>query len=253
MIEHPDDEWMAEWFDDDGALYKAESTGDYSYRGDDPDAYDEVFDQEAGKENTDLEPLMEFLEFINDSDDATFAAELDEYLDVESFATYLAMQELVDNFDDIDGPGNNSYLHWDADSGRFTVVPWDHNLAFGARNGPGGGEVVGGGLGGERPEGAPDLPPDIAGAPPVGEDGDFTGRGPGGGMGRSNVLVERYLAMDEFDALYEQQLESLRAALFDSGVADEVLAAWAEVVESSGLVDSTVIAEESATIATSFG
>jgi spore coat protein CotH len=41
VIEHPDDTWLTEAFDDPGALYKAESTGDYNYRGDDPEAYDE--------------------------------------------------------------------------------------------------------------------------------------------------------------------------------------------------------------------
>ena len=105
VIDHPDDVWMAEVLDGDGALYKAESTGDYSYRGDDESAYDEVFDQEAGTDNTDLTPLIEFLDFINNADDATFAAELGDHLDVDSFATYLAMQELIGNFDDIDGPG----------------------------------------------------------------------------------------------------------------------------------------------------
>ena len=107
VIEHPDDVWMDANLDADGALYKAESTGDYSYRGDDPDAYDEVFDQEAGKDNADLTPLTEFLDFINNADDATFEAELSDHLDVEAFADYLAMMDLVDNFDDIDGPGNN--------------------------------------------------------------------------------------------------------------------------------------------------
>ena len=131
VIENPDDLWMADNFDISGALYKAESTGDYSYRGDDPDSYDEVFDQEAGKTNADLTPLIEFLDFINNSDDATFNTELFKHFDVDSFATYLAMQELVANFDDIDGPGNNSYLYYDPKSGQFTVVAWDHNLAFG--------------------------------------------------------------------------------------------------------------------------
>ena len=36
-------------FDTEGILYKAESGGDYSYRGDDPEAYDEVFDQETDR------------------------------------------------------------------------------------------------------------------------------------------------------------------------------------------------------------
>ena len=48
VIDSPDGEWMAEEFSDTGALYKAESTGDWSYRGDDSGSYDDVFDQEAG-------------------------------------------------------------------------------------------------------------------------------------------------------------------------------------------------------------
>ena len=123
VIENPDDLWMADNFDIGGALYKAESTGDYSYRGDDPDSYDEVFDQEAGKDNADLTPLIEFLDFINNSDDATFNAELSKRLDVDSFATYLAMEELMANFDDIDGPGNNSYLYYDT-QGRHGSRWW---------------------------------------------------------------------------------------------------------------------------------
>ncbi|MGB5185637.1 MAG: CotH kinase family protein, partial [Acidimicrobiia bacterium] len=184
-IEHPDDVWMDDNFADDGALYKAESTGDYSYRGDDPEAYDEVFDQEAGKDNEDLTPLIEFLDFINNTDDATFNAELADHLDIESFATYLAMQDLIDNFDDINGPGNNSYLYYDSDTEVFTVVAWDHNLAFGVRNndafGPGGaaagdtgvapaggpGGAPGGDPGGGQPNGAGLQPP--AGGPLEGQ------------------------------------------------------------------------------------
>ena len=73
-----------------------------------------------------------FLQFLNESDDETFAAELPERLDVDAFARYLAMMDLVANFDDIDGPGNNAYLWYDVATEQFTVVPWDMNLAFGA-------------------------------------------------------------------------------------------------------------------------
>ena len=49
------------------------------------------------------------------------------------------MMDLLENFDDIDGPGNNAYLRWDAATGTFTIVPWDMNLAFGTGiGGPGG-------------------------------------------------------------------------------------------------------------------
>ncbi len=136
-IESPNDDWEESTFDTDGILYKAESTGDYSYRGTDPKAYDEIFDQESDTDNENLAPLISFLDFINNSSDAAFAADLGKHLDVAAFARYLALQELVGNFDDIDGPGNNSYLRYDETTKQFTVLSWDLNLAFNA--GPGGG------------------------------------------------------------------------------------------------------------------
>lgn len=242
VIDHPDDVWMSEVLDGDGALYKAESTGDYSYRGDDEAAYEEVFDQEAGTANTDLTPLIEFLDFINNADDATFAAELADRLDVDAFATYLAVQELIGNFDDIDGPGNNSYLYWDADTGVFTVIPWDHNLAFGGMGGMGGMRSMGG-TGADR-----ELLPAVDGdfVPPGGD-----ARG-GAGFGRSNILVQRFLAEESFAAQYEAALAELRAELYDSGLAADLLAQWAEIVDASGLVEGATVVSEAAGVATFF-
>jgi spore coat protein CotH len=256
-IEHPDDDaWQEAAFDSDGALYKAESTGDWSYRGDNPDDYDEIWDQEGGKDVADLTPLIEFLQFLNESDDATFAAELPERLDVDSFATYLAMMDLVANFDDIDGPGNNAYLWYDTDSGQFTVVPWDMNLAF-SEGGFGGG----GGPGGVRPGGLPSdgslpedlelpggtLPEDFQ--PPGGgslPDGADPGQIGGGMFGRSNILVERFHANAEFEALYQQKLTELRSELYDSGTADEILARWVATLteHATDLIDAATISEE---------
>lgn len=240
VVQIPDDVWMAENFSADGALYKAESTGDYTYRGDDPDAYDEVFDQEAGDDNADLTPLIEFLDFVNNTDDATFSAELADHLDVEAFATYLAMMDLVDNFDDIDGPGNNSYLYYDTTTGVFTVVPWDFNLAFGVQNGGGGGDATaagggGGGFGGrgERPAG----------------DGAAVAGGPAGrGGDGSNVLAERFRADADFAALYEAALADLEAELFTSGHAQDVLEAWVATLSGSDLIDAETLAAEAAAI-----
>lgn len=240
VIEHPDDTWMAENFDSGGALYKAEATGDYQYRGSDPDAYDEVFDQEAGADNADLSPLIEFLDFINNSDGETFNAELADRLEIERFATYLAMQELIGNFDDIDGPGNNSYLYYDVGGGMFTVVAWDHNLAFG---GFGGGGVRGGGRG-------------FGGG---GEDDGFGGQdedgpggfGPGGFGSGGNVLVERFLANEEWNALYEQKLADLTEQLIDSGTAQQVLESWVDLLtsEATDLVSDSTVAQDADQIA----
>jgi spore coat protein CotH len=255
-IEHPDDVWMDTVLGENGALYKAESTGDFSYRGTDPDAYDEVFDQEAGKDVTDLGPLMELLRFINESDDATFAAELPARLDVDAFATYLAMMDLTGNFDDIDGPGNNAYLYWDAGTGVFTVVPWDMNLAFGGfGRGMGGGGFGEGRPGaGARPE-RPDRPvPDASGAPRVRGQGGIPGSVPDGApgrFGRGNILVERFHADAGFEARYQERLVELRAELYASGLGTTILETWVTMLsaDATHLVDAATIEQEAAAIA----
>ena len=61
----------------------------------------------------------------------------------------------------------------------------------------------------------------------------------------TNILVERFLAVEEWNALYEQRLSDLQAELLDSGVADSVLERWAAIITSSGLVDADTIATES--------
>ena len=139
VVQALDESWESENFATDGLLYKSEAGGDWTYRGTDPDSYTDVFDQETGDD--DLSPLIDFLDFLNNSSDAEFARGLAARLDVEAFARYLAFEDLVGNTDDIDGPGNNSYLRYDATSGGFTVVAWDHNLAFGGMGGSGGGSA----------------------------------------------------------------------------------------------------------------
>jgi len=275
VMELPDDEWMEATFGDDGSLYKAESTGNWSYRGDDPDAYDEVFDLEAG-DDEDLSHLTAFLDFLNNADDETFYAELDDWLDTDSFATYLAIQELIANEDDINGRGNNAYLYYDPDAEQFTVVPWDHNLAFSGIGGdmmPGGEVAPGDGvIPGDRPNPGAGLAPggdtgfeDIAlqtdietaqPAPGGGDPREQRENRPGADMGlaTSNVLVDRFLADDEYEALYESELERLTAELYESGTAAEILEKWVTLLENEAgdLVSSATIESEAAAISRFF-
>jgi spore coat protein CotH len=266
-IENPDDDaWQEANFESEGALYKAESTGDWSYRGDDPADYEEVFDQEGGSDVADLTPLIDFLQFLNESDDATFAAELSERLDVDSFATYLAMMEVVANFDDIDGPGNNAYLWYDVEAEQFTVVPWDLNLAFGAMGDLGGGGMPGGDGSGETPEIPEDFDPsqipegaELPGGGEIPEDFDPSqipgdAEPGGGGFGRSNELVERFHANEDFEALYQEKLTELRESLYGGEVADEILTTWADTLKqhATDFVDEATIDEEAASIAEMF-
>ncbi len=257
VVQALDEAWEFENFTTAGLLYKSEAGGDWAWRGTDPDSYTDVFDQETGDD--DLSPLIDFLDFLNNSTDAEFEEGLASRLDVEAFARYLAFEDLVGNTDDIDGPGNNSYLRYDAESGGFTVVAWDHNLAFGGMGGPGGPGGVGGPGGsrgemGERPEGMPDgmEPPDgmradvPEGERPEGERGEMPGGMTGGMPGGSNVLVERFTAVEAWAHLVEQARADLVESLYSSGRADEIIDQWADLLTSQAgdLVDADIVTEE---------
>ena len=242
VIELPNDQWADDAFAKGGKLYKADSTGDYSYRGTDPADYATAWEQDGGSK--DLTPLIDFLDFVNNSTDEDFAAQLPQRLDVQAFARYLAFEDLINNFDDIAGPGNNSYLYFDTATNLFTVVAWDHNLAFTSGFGPGGGNPGGGPPGGE-----PGLPFDPANlpqgcvlpGPPA--NGEPTAADAGNPFNRTNPLVNRFESNDQFAAMYDQAKATLTKDLFSSGAAQQSLETWTQVMTNAGLVKQTELTQ----------
>lgn len=272
VLDSPD----ALWADDlgDGVLYKGRASGSLDYLGDDPTDYEEAFNQINGEGAYDLQPVMTFLDVVNNSSDEEFAEQLEDYLDTESFAKYLATQELISNNDAMDGPGNNYYLWYDTEEEQFTVLSWDLNMAL---SGMGGG--MGGGMGpgmgdttegeategetaegepadgampeGEMPEGAMPRGEMPQGEIPEGDpggDGDEEG-GPGGGGGSrgsgsgSGVLKERFLDNEEFYAMYEEAYSELYDELIASGYAESTLGELTGRAESIGDEGATTLSE----------
>ncbi|MBH0023771.1 CotH kinase family protein [Salinibacterium sp. SWN248] len=234
---------------DDGILWKAESEGDYSWLGDDPELYTDVFDREAGDD--DYEPLVDFLDVVNNTTDEEFVDQLSDVLDVESFARYLAVEDLIDNFDDIDGPGNNSYLYYDPDSGLMSVLAWDHNLAFGTVNEAGGATAGGAAPEGELPEG--ERPGGAAeGAAPGGLPAEGGGDAAGGGQSQqgNNILTTRFTETPEFAAMYEDALDELQEEIFESGQFASIVESRSETLadEAADLIDGAVLESETEAI-----
>lgn len=242
IVESPSDAFVARNFDTDGVLYKALATGNFAYAGDDPTAYETSFDQVTAKNHQDLKPLIDLLKWVSEASDEEFAAELDQHVDVASLARYIALQQLLDNFDDMAGPGKNYYLWYDLETERFTVLTWDLNLALSGFGGPGG----------RGPGGMDDADFDAMQACMErvrGEEGSGGG-GPGGGMRMGHPLKERFLAAPRFHALYEQQYTAVYDALYGGGQALAELDRLAAVVTASGLIEETTIETEVAALRT---
>ena len=161
VLEEPDAKFAEDRFETEGVLYKALSTGGFSYRGEGAVAYTESFRQITRKKRQDMQPLINLLRWVTKSSDGQFDNGLDGHVDVTSFARYVALQNLMLNFDDMAGPGQNYYLRYDLEQDRFSVVTWDLNFAFSGD--PAQGPLESGRMGGPGFRGGP--PGGFGGAP----------------------------------------------------------------------------------------
>ncbi|MEQ8145602.1 CotH kinase family protein [Streptomyces sp. OP7] len=152
MVEAPDTDYAEDVTDGNGVLYKARAGGSFTYRGDDPTAYESDFKQLNKKGSQDLEPVMRLIKWVDSATDEEFARDLGTYVDVDSLASYVATQNLLLNFDDMAGPGKNYLLWYDLDTKKFSVLGWDYNLTFSGDATAGPDDSIG--MGGGTPAGA---------------------------------------------------------------------------------------------------
>lgn len=132
IAEHVDELYTQKHFPgSEGVLYKAQPQGNFGYHGEDPTAYAASFEQKTQVNEADLAPLIDFIRFVAQATDEEFERDLPQYLDVDSFAAYLAINNLIVNMDSLGGNGNNYFLYYDLESGQFTVLVWDMNESLG--------------------------------------------------------------------------------------------------------------------------
>ncbi|HZU86389.1 MAG TPA: CotH kinase family protein [Anaerolineaceae bacterium] len=201
-----DENYLAQYFTDaTGVMYKSEVGATLQYQGEDPTQYTSSFSQETRLNDADYAPLIAFMKFLDESDDAAFEAELPNYLDVDSFATYLALNNLLVNTDSLVGMGNNYYLYYDETIGRFTLLMWDANESLGKL---------------------------AMGGASASYDIYYAGASSGGPMmrGGTNVLFTRFMANATFKALYEQKLVEIYQAVYASGAIKAQIEQYAAVV-----------------------
>jgi spore coat protein CotH len=256
LVENPDEAYADSLFDTAGVLYKSDAESSFTYQGDDLATY-EQFKQLNAKDTEDLQPIVDFLQWLSEASDEEFDAGLANWVDVQSFARYAATMNLLVNGDDMAGPGQNYYLWYDLGTKKISVISWDLNLAMtgNATASPDEEVSIGGGGGGgggmQRPQGQKDD----AGAPPAGdgpastEAGADDGARPGGARG-GNELKERFLASNAFASLYNDAYAELYEQLYASGTAAGLLDRIAAVVPSSDGLTQEELAEHTDTLRT---
>lgn len=130
VIENPDEAYADKLFATSGVLFKADAESSFTYQGDDLATYEDQFKQLNAEDTADFQPIVDFLEWMEEASDEEFDAGLAERVDVDSFARYAATMNLLVNGDDMAGPGQNYYLRYDLETKKISVVVWDLNGAM---------------------------------------------------------------------------------------------------------------------------
>jgi spore coat protein CotH len=83
----------------------------------------------TNENSPDHSALFRLLDVLNNEPDETFPEEIEKVLDVDQVLRFLAVSALIVHLDNYIGMGHNYYLY-EVD-GKFTIIPWDLNMAFG--------------------------------------------------------------------------------------------------------------------------
>jgi len=212
ICENINENYLKRHFNDSkGILYKVRNFADMTYKGDDQVEYKKYFDQKTQVHKEDFSHLIEFLKFVNKSNDEEFEEHLSDWIDIDSLTTMMAINDLIDNKDSFSGMNSNYYFYYSHETKKFKVLAWDMNLAFGGME--------------KTMSKPPGLNKDNIKKPmhkekfnhPLEaqmefkqnknfeEDGNSNKSGNIPMIGGKNVLKERFLANKKFNAMYKEK------------------------------------------------
>lgn len=143
MVEQIDDQFL-DWaiLDDSGNLFKAgDNFGTSGLAADLKDYgitqvdYDGRYELKTNENANDWTDLVDFIDFVNNSDNTTFGNELNNHLNKATYLRSLALDILFSNLDSYVNSARNYYLYHNMTTGQWEWIKWDGNESFGSYTG----------------------------------------------------------------------------------------------------------------------
>jgi hypothetical protein len=115
-----------------GLLLKPSTFGIFRYFGEEWSAYEKGYVPKTTPTPEQQQRVIEFAKLLHESDDSTFNQQVEDYLDVDQFLRFLAVNVLLCNLDSFLGEAQNHYIYLEPESNKFQFLPWDMDHSFGA-------------------------------------------------------------------------------------------------------------------------
>ena len=117
-----------------GAVFKPVTPSLFTDLGADWVAYNQIYDPKVALYEEQKKAVMGLSRFVTQADDAAFAAQIGEFIDLPEFARFMAVMVYLLDLDGILGPGQNLFLHLHPKNQQFQFIPWDQDHSWGQFN-----------------------------------------------------------------------------------------------------------------------
>jgi hypothetical protein len=132
IVENVDQHFIVDRFGTkQGAMFKPVTPSLFADLGNDWANYQQIYDAKTKVTPAQTQRVIDFARLLAHADDATFAAQLPDYFDIDQLARYMAVTTYLSTLDSILCVGQNNYLYLDPKTNKFQFLPWDLDHAFG--------------------------------------------------------------------------------------------------------------------------
>ena len=167
-----------------GLLMKPSTFGAFRYFGGEWDEYEIGFVPKTKPTEEQKQRVIEFARLIHKSGDEAFEEKVEEYLDVDQFLRFIAVNVLLTNLDSFLGGSQNHYIYLEPESNKFQFFPWDMDSSFGVA---------------EFWNGTPETCRDMSIDHPA---------------GKGHTLIERVLNIPRYKQIYHDYLDTYLNTIF---------------------------------------
>ncbi len=132
LVEDPDEDWAKEAVGTRGvAVFKPVTSELFHYLGDNWQAYETEYNAKTDVSTEQQQRVIELARLCSEADDTEFGKKIGEFVDLPEFATWLACETTLANYDGFYTTGQNYLMYLDPRSNRFGFSPWDLDHSWG--------------------------------------------------------------------------------------------------------------------------
>jgi hypothetical protein len=114
-----------------GALFKPVTRQLFEDLGNDWAAYKQAYDPKTPVSDEETQRVLALCRLVSHASETEFARRVEEFVDLEAFARFMAVTTWLSTMDSILGVGQNFYVYLHPMTRQFQFIPWDLDHSFG--------------------------------------------------------------------------------------------------------------------------